>query len=285
MSTDDKSKIIDTIRKCFALGDKTRNPSEAEAENAIRHAKRLMAAYNLTMADVVEKTGELPDKIVEEHTTPRSEPPFWETRISRVCDHLFGTKSFLSDKAVYGPDGKTFRSWHRIVVFCGYAPDVALALEVYKLLKMELLVLARDFERRDRANPAPDYNYDSGEETTFDWAGATPAQIRTRKFKYLEGVVRTLENRSWTDWDAAKTAQEKRTRDLVIVPKQAKVDAWVKEHHDLHSIARRSSELHSGAVDAGVQDGKSVNLNFKNKVSTDAKGNKLSLGYNKGGSK
>lgn len=73
--TADKS-ILEKIRACLALGDKDRNPNANEAETAIAMAKKLMAAHNLSMADVAFSEANV-GKIREESLTPRSGVPKW----------------------------------------------------------------------------------------------------------------------------------------------------------------------------------------------------------------
>ena len=45
----DNSKIVEKIKGLLALGDKSRNTEEAEAEAALLKAQELMAKYNISV--------------------------------------------------------------------------------------------------------------------------------------------------------------------------------------------------------------------------------------------
>lgn len=232
-------RIKERIRRCLALGDKTRNPSEHEAETAIRMAKNLMDEYHLSMADVVEKEG-LGNDIKEQHLKERASPPRWEMNLARVCDHLFATYHYES---VGYPDYK------RSIVFVGYEQDVALAVEVYKLLKLELLPMGLRWAKQND-DPALTWN-----------------QNRYKRCIYLEGVVQTLQHRAYEMSETLSKANAAKVTALVV-RKQDNAKAWANEKHQLKSIHRRGTNMHDDAFSDGIQDGKNLSLNFRSHVSS-----------------
>lgn len=255
----ERERIIDTVRKCLALGDRKRNPNEYEAESAIRRAKSLMDIYNLSMADVAE--GPKAETMGESSTAPWSAMPQWAKDLCHVSDALFSTYHFQRE---VGYPAKMQ------IVFCGAEVDTAIAVEVYKLLKLEMWALAGSWERKQRAeNPmceVPSKNW-RGDFNEVPFNELTPGQRRTRKFKYMEGVVYTLRFRASEMSDQISKANAAKVTTLVI-RKSDDAKRWAEAKYDLHPVIRRESNLHSDATTEGIKDGKKVSLNFKNNVKT-----------------
>ena len=65
----DKESIIDKLRKLLALGDTSRGATEAEAQAAMAKAHELLAAHNLTMADIEAPGGKIEEVIQDEIST------------------------------------------------------------------------------------------------------------------------------------------------------------------------------------------------------------------------
>lgn len=241
--------IIEKIRKCLALGDKTRNPNENEVETAVRMAKMLMEQHNVSMADLVEREGKMSEEIREQSMAERAGAPNWEYDLSLVCRYLFSVQCFVR---------MGWPTYKKSVVFVGYETDVALAAEVYKLLKMELMTLGL---RWSRSNPSPHL---------------TPKQALVRRFKYVDGVVITLIRRAKAASGSQSVAAAAKTGALVV-RKESAIAEWMGKYK-LRQTQRRGTGLHGDAVAAGIKDGNSVSMNFKSAVKGTAKGN-LELGY------
>lgn len=256
MSTEDRKRILERIRACLALGDKERNPSENEAATAIAMAKKLMAQYNLSMADVAFSEANV-GAIREESLRARAGIPKWEIDVGRVCNNLFGTKYFLRpvvERSKYAThrNGEPKLTEKTIIVFYGYDTDVALAVEVYKLLKLEILGMARRWEIKE----AQDKPY------------LTPGQIRGRRFAYCDGIVWSLINRSNQEAAQRNAADAAKVRDLVI-RKDEGLKEWAKKTHpDLHPVRRRETGAHEDAQFDGTNDGRKISLEFKNTIRT-----------------
>jgi len=73
----DKSKILDRIRKCLALG---KSANENEAATALRQARKLMDQHGLTEADV--DTAQVTQWVGE--IGRRNQPPLWLHRLALV---------------------------------------------------------------------------------------------------------------------------------------------------------------------------------------------------------
>lgn len=246
-----RDEIIEKVRGCLALGDKARNPNENEAETAVRMARMLMEKHNLSMADIVEKEGKLSEEIREQQMVERSGAPNWEYDLSLVCKYLFGVQSFVR---IGRP------SYHKSVVFIGYETDVALAVEVYKLLKLELMGMGL---RWSNENPSPQL---------------TPKQALVRRFKYLDGVVIALIRRA-KEQSALAAADANKVRALVVV-KDAGISKFM-ERYKLGTSARRGSNAHMDAVTSGIADGKKVSMNFKDAIKGEASTARPELSLNK----
>lgn len=240
---DERDRIIDTIKKCLALGDREKNEHEGEVENALRMAKSLMTKHNLTMADVAEKTGVLPGAIKEEETVDRAGAMNWEYDLPWVCCKLFDVRYFINIKSR--------RHQRKSVTFVGYEQDVALAVEVYKLLKMELMEMARKWGK------------DNMDETL------SPKGMWVRKAKYLDGVVYTLVNRAAQQAEGLTKAEVTKVTALVVRKDQT-IDKFISEKHkNLKTTHRRYSDNHADAMEEGQRDGKKVSLSFKDKIKPD----------------
>ncbi len=82
----DQDRILDKIKKCLEMA-KGRGSNPNEAEIALRHAHKLMEAYNLEMGDVLAS-------MAGEARVPAGsdgKPPAWRVRLAQVCCHAFGT--------------------------------------------------------------------------------------------------------------------------------------------------------------------------------------------------
>lgn len=242
--------IVEKIRKCLALGDSERNSNENEVETALKMARQLMDRHNLSMADVAERDGQVAGKIGEVRTEERSGAPNWEYDLTSVLDHLFGVSSFVS---------VGYPRYKQRVVFVGYESDVALANEVYKLLKLEL---SRMGLRWQRLNSDP---------------LLSAKQNLVRRHKYLDGVVHALWVRAKEQ--AAPTADSAKIMGLVV-RKDKSIDEWMRaKYPHLRATTRHSTGLHSDATAQGKRDGQDVSLNFRESMRGRGGADPLRIGH------
>ncbi len=121
-------KIVERIRKCLKLADKTRGATEAEAETAMAMARKLMDEHNIKLTDV-QMEEEVKEGARSVHTKPKAFVPRWEKRMARVCDFLFGTEHYFS---VVGD--RTWTGGKTKIVFIGVGQDPDVASESYAVL-------------------------------------------------------------------------------------------------------------------------------------------------------
>lgn len=116
-----EERIIEKIRKCLALANN--NPSEEEAKAAALQAQKLLAKYNISMADVTELEQEV-EEIVEVATwfkdIVKGVARAWKYDLADIVARNFRCKHFFYGK--------------RAVVFYGHKTDAEAASEVYKYL-------------------------------------------------------------------------------------------------------------------------------------------------------
>ena len=127
-------KIIRKITKLLALSDIEKNPSENEAIAASLAAQKLLAKYNLSMADVTGEHG------VEEDIE------------QVVADVGVGNKwkYALSDVVASNYACKTFSRGSDMIIFYGYKADVLIARRVFVYLFKVGNRLAKQYVKKYR---------------------------------------------------------------------------------------------------------------------------------------
>lgn len=97
MSTEELSKILDTIKKLFALGQ---SPNEAEASLAIAKAHQLLVKYNLNTADL--KTDE--SNVIEEEFSKDNRIAPWK----KILLHCIVEVNFCGTYQTVGGSSKGY---------------------------------------------------------------------------------------------------------------------------------------------------------------------------------
>ncbi|MBG4115705.1 DUF2786 domain-containing protein, partial [Pseudomonas aeruginosa] len=126
----DQDRILDKIKKCLEMA-KGRGSNPNEAEIALRHAHKLMEAYNLEMGDVLAS-------MAGEARVPAGsdgKPPAWRVRLAQVCCHAFGTHLIICTSY--------FESASFLFVGCAAAPE--LTGYAYQVLERQLQKARKDF--------------------------------------------------------------------------------------------------------------------------------------------
>ena len=88
-SEEQKLKVVDRIKKLLAIGDRSKNPNEAEVQTAMRMAREYMEKYGPEMSDVeIENSG---DGEIESLDSEREGViRHWEQRLAmavcKICD-------------------------------------------------------------------------------------------------------------------------------------------------------------------------------------------------------
>lgn len=126
-------KVIAKINKLLALADQERNPSENEAIQASLQVQKLLAKYNLSMADV---TGERKEEDVEQTIADVGAGKKWKFSLATAIANNFACKCFFV--------GRTQ------VVFYGYKADIVAARRVFVYLFKVGDKLANQYAKRER---------------------------------------------------------------------------------------------------------------------------------------
>lgn len=224
---------IQKIRACFKLADPNRNPSEHEAAAALAAAKRLMALYNLEEADILEATGQSDQEIEEGVAESRLNPAKYETVLAQACAHLFSVRVILAWRQRVGYD-----AFRRSLLFVGYPRDLALAREVFAILRADLDKMAL----------------------------STPYRGSERDQWYL-GVAVTLYTRAKETAIEQTAAEAEKCRALVV----RKFEAIDKSIGPTRSSRGRGFQATS-AYQQGKADGRSISLDFGSKLKGGAAG-------------
>lgn len=109
-------KIIEKIRKLLAMTEEN-GCSENEAMIAALKAQKLMAEYNLSIADVDTETSK---QTIKEHEFYCGKGDKWKYRLASVIARNFCCKTYFLNKTT--------------IVFYGYEKDAKIATDVFKFL-------------------------------------------------------------------------------------------------------------------------------------------------------
>lgn len=130
---EDMEKVIRRITKLLALADLEHNPSENEAISASLAAQKLLAKYNLSMADV---TGEKREEDIEQVVADVGTGNKWKYDLSVA----------VADNYVC----KTFSCGAKMIVFYGYKADILIARRVFTYLFKVGNLLANRYVKKYR---------------------------------------------------------------------------------------------------------------------------------------
>lgn len=231
-----KEEILEKIRACFKLADPTRNSNEHEAAAALNMAKKLMESHRLSESEVFIEEEAQNQKI--ENSTPetRLHVHKYEWLLAVVCREMFDVKPFLN----FAFDKEKKRN-RKVLTFVGFPTDVALASEVFRILRDDINKMAMNCDYKE-----------------------------SERDQYRVGVAERLFDRA-KDFKVQLNAK---CRDMVI-SKQAIIEQSIeKAFGKLKQGRATSSRLTDGRL-KGRQDGNNVNLDFSNKVKHTPSANKL----------
>lgn len=125
--------VIRKINKLLALADQSKNPEENEAIAASLMAQRLLAKYNLSLADV---RGERPEEEVEQSIADVGSGKKWKYTLAQVVANNFACKHYIVG--------------HEQIVFYGYQADIIAARRVFMYLFKVGDKLANQYTKRFR---------------------------------------------------------------------------------------------------------------------------------------
>lgn len=133
-------KILQKIQKALALA--ADNPSDEEAQTAMRMAQKLMVKHGLDMSDV-EYAEKDEKEVVDEGLTDYKKTQQWEKSLAVVISENFRCTSYLNKK----------RTGHRYAVtrlcFIGLKQDVEIARMVYNYAHQMITMLTEQFVKEN----------------------------------------------------------------------------------------------------------------------------------------
>jgi hypothetical protein len=232
-----RRKLFEKIKQLLAMADrKHSNCTDAEAEVAMTKAKQLMTEHNIAMSDVdVEQLKH--DPTAEQEAIVKGGFWSWDARLFRICDALFGTDHYRSK--FYEPNSKGNTVKKERMFFYGLKADVELAVAVYSILYQMVWEMAKRYSR------------------TVD------------KNAYLDGLTHCLLIRAQEFVPVASQnltpQQQKATCTAIIVVKKDVLATMAKSLGlETKPNNRYSNRQHTTAYEHGYNDGKKINLNFRN---------------------
>lgn len=203
----DESKIEDVIRKVqklLALSDTDRNPSEAEAIAASMQVQKLLAKYNLEIADVTgeEKREEIEQVIADVGTGKK-----WKYTLANVVAESYCCKCYYKGS--------------EMIIFYGYKSDSLIARRVFMYLFKVGNSLAAKYVKARKENGewsmAGVYNsfcrgFCSGVQAELQknctaLVLVTPQEVIESFDKFSESFKKTDHSIEMTDWDAYDTGK------------------------------------------------------------------------------
>jgi len=235
MTDSQRNKVLDKVRKLFALGD---SPNKEEAESAVAKAHELLVRHNLSMQDVDVKDKEFIEAMLFDDKANR---PSWQRDLGLIVAHHFMV-SFIgtidSTRAIYVNSGNNAKSYKVV----GTTVNVELALYTLNYLLGTYKSLADGFMKETKG------------------IGSIGDRVKMRNSFYLGlnlGLQEALK----------KQVKSEEERGLVLVK-----DPDLEKHVDdmcngRTSQAKRNSDVNPAAAMAGAEAGADIKL--RGAVSTD----------------
>ena len=194
--------IIRKVQKLLALADTDRNPSEAEAIAASMQAQKLLAKYNLEIADI---TGEEKKETIEQIIADVGTGKKWKYTLANVVADSYCCKCYY-----HGSE---------MIIFYGFKSDALIARRVFMYLFKVGNTLASKYVkcRKDGGEWDMSGVYNSfcsgfcgGVKTELQknctaLMLVTPQKVIESFEKYSENFKKTNHNLEQTDWDAYET--------------------------------------------------------------------------------
>lgn len=143
-----REEIINLVQNLLALGDKTRNNSEAEVETALNKVQELLIKHNIDMAEVIIKDGEkVADISIEREIVfelKRSSMSTWEKVLINIVAEATETQGYTSKRYKVLEHGRY--STINLVGFIGVDFDRAIAKELYNFLHLKIYSMSKRYK-------------------------------------------------------------------------------------------------------------------------------------------
>ena len=221
--------------------------SQAEVEQALAYAQKLMEKHNLEMADLLEaEKRTLGDNDMGEETAQmKAKLEVFEKRLAWVVSDLcnvrwyYGEKTILNEDIPLGQRGRWQKKTR--LVFYGVRADVAAA----RVLYLELVVVTRVMARH-----------------------ALGKKWTQKHWHYCRGFAAALREKARELKEAAEAKrekeQEKNPGTALMVLKDQLIEQYAKNKLNLATARSRGHEKTSAEFMAGVADGREYDLQKPN---------------------
>lgn len=226
MDEEQKKRIIEKVRKMLGYDTQRGMTSDAEIDNYLAKARRMMDDWNIKEAEVYntpEKRETAKENVSQSDAYSRTSLVKFMVELAWVPVLICDVKFLIHNRRL--PNGKKRQS----IRFVGIDRDVAIAGELYNelLATMRLMCAARYGDSRP-----PEYN------------------------SYCLGFTLRLIGRAQELKDQACTA-------IVIANKQRVIDDWITQHYGelKNRTSKATTVIHSAYVN-GMMDGEKVELNI-----------------------
>lgn len=212
---DDKiEKIIEKVAKLLALADLDKNPSENEAIAASLAAQKLLAKYNLSMADV---TGEhKPEEDMEQVIADVGTGNKWKYQLSVVVADNYACK--------------TYSHGSEMIVFYGYKADVLIARRVFVYLFKVGNRLANQYVKQYREEIC---SYASGVYNSFV-SGFTDG-VRKELEKQCTALALVVQPEVQESWEVFSSSFKTVNRNVSAIDDTAYQSGWVEGKRALNA--------------------------------------------------
>lgn len=219
--------VEDIKRRVRALIAKKNGGTEAEIASALALAKKLMGEWALTESDIKEPGAD--PGIRRAQMKPRTAPPMWETSMGLICEELFSVRCFADEASIPGKC---------VVHFVGYPADIELAIELFTILKSQILKLSSEYQKMTQC--------------TY-----------SERCRFSFGVVTRLLDIVRESKQAAKDEDDAKCRGLVLAKKEI-VKEWVDKHLKLYKP--KAKAVYDHHFENGVVAGDKVDMGMRQKV-------------------
>lgn len=234
--------VIQKIKNLLALAAKA--GTEAEAENASRHAQALMLKYRLSVAELESSAPESVAASIGEYNGPEAAVKIaqWKVYLMNVICSINGCKLIINNIPIrHG----TRRQFNRVFLVIGSEADAALVSAFYCNLRDTIEFLAKSHQPAGLAR---------GEGKNWATSFKLGCTVKINE-RLKEGAASARQE---------AIVENKITALAVIDNRNEAVSAYmVKKHPKLKNVQASRSNVRGEAYSAGMAAGSRVNLSSK----------------------
>jgi hypothetical protein len=250
--TDDKLSIIAKIQKILSRKEET-GATEAETQTALNLAQRLMAAHNLTMAEVEATKGEATEDWTEADVWTGQRSGIEETTAANICERFFFVKTYLQCKGGEWKGHRMSNTWTRR--FFGKPVNVESATFVYNQLTDSFEHLWTEYRIANHAERGDRRSYIAGVGSGFT------AKLRAeRQVLETEHEARNTSSAAGTARSVSLASGTSGTTGTTLATINNNVQTAFEQRHPNMTTRHSAGVSVNGAFSAGHKAGRNLNL-------------------------